>query len=205
MSLSIVTPPADTALRVEDLREQCKVDDELDDAYFQRLIGVVTARAQRATRRALITQTWDLSLDQWPVQADGSLLPAGGWVELPKAPLQRIVSITYIDLAGVTQTWDPSNYLVDAPQGDYCRRGRLSLGWVKVWPIIRPIANAVTIRMDCGYGDGPEDVPDILLQAMLLDAGTLFEIRASILAGTRAVAIEIPSTSNDIYLSFRSL
>ena len=102
------------------------------------------------------------------------------------------------------QTWDPSNYVVEAPSGDRCRKGRLGLGWSRIWPIIRYQMNAVTIRMPCGYGSTAASVPAILRQGMLLDAGTLYEVRGSVLTGGRAAAIEIPGTSIDIYRSYKA-
>lgn len=215
MALHLVTPPSREPLAIAALRDHLRISDSVEDGTLERLARVVRSRCERATRRALLTQTWDLYLDQWPTwdgyhggrtfEPVNTLLPAGGFVELPKAPLQSIVSVQYVDLAGTTQAWDSANYLVDTPAGDYCRRGRLSLGWVKVWPIVRPTINSIRIRLVAGYGDDPEDVPDLLVQGMLLDAGTLFDIRGSVLAGTRAAAIEIPTTTKDIYLSFRSL
>jgi len=215
MSLSLETAPLKEPLTVADLKQHLRISDDYDNGYLSRLITVVRMRCERATRRALITQVWNLYLDQWPTwdgyhggrtfEPVNTLLPAGGWVELPKAPLQGIGFVKYTDLAGNVNTWDPSNYLVDAPQGDFARRGRLSLGWVKVWPIVRPTANSIQIQFTAGYGDTAQDVPDLLLQGMLLDAGTLYDIRGSILAGSRAAAIQIPSTSADIYRSFRSL
>ena len=215
MSLHLVAAPAVEPITLEDLRNHLRIGDGVEDAYLKRLQRAVRMRCERATRRALITQTWDLYLDQWPTwdgyhggrtfEPVSTVLPPGGWVEIPKAPLQSITYVKYTALDGTLTTWDTSNYLVDTPTGEYCRRGRLGLGWVKVWPIIRPVQNAIQIRFDAGYGDNPSDVPEMLIQAMLLDAGTLFDIRGSVLAGTRAAEIEIPSTTNDIYLSFRSL
>ncbi len=215
MSLSLVTAPSVEPLTVADLRDHLRISFDDEDQYVARLASVVRQRAERATRRALITQTWDLFLDSWPtwdgyhggqrIEPAQTPLPPGGYVLLPKAPLQRVEFVKYVDLAGVTQTWDPGEYLVDAPAGDFAARGRLSLGWVKVWPVIRPTANAVQIRMVCGYGDSGADVPPLLLQAQLFDAGMLYETRSSILTGTRVAAIEIPSTTQDIYRSFRSL
>lgn len=215
MSLKLITPPKREPIDLADLREHLRISDTAEDRTLQRLIRTVRSRCERATRRALITQTWDLYLDQWPTW-DGyhggrryepvtTNLPAGGYVEFPKAPLQSVTDVHYVDMQGNSNVWDPTNYDVDTPAGDYCRRGRLALGWVKIWPVIRPTMNAVRMRFVAGYGDDPTDVPDLLVQGMLLDAGTLFDIRGAVLAGSRAAAIEIPSTTRDIYLSFRSL
>lgn len=209
-----VTTPVNEPLSLADLRDHLRISDTTDDRYLNTLRSVVRQRCERATRRALITQTWDLYLDTWPLW-DGmhggrtfesaTLLPSGGFINLPKPPLQSVTSVKYTDMAGVTQTWDPSNYIIDTPAGDFCAKGRLGLGFSKVWPIALPVVNSRVIRMVCGYGDDPEDVPELLRQGMLLDAGTLFDIRGSILAGSRAAAIEIPSTTKDIFLSFRVL
>lgn len=215
MSLSQVTPPENEPLTLDELKAHLRVSIPDDDTYLQNLIPVVRMRCEGATRRTLITQTWDVFLDQWPTwdgyhggrtfEPPTTLLPAGGYVCLPKAPLQSVTFVQYTALDGSTQTWDPSNYLVDAPKGDRCARGRLSLGWVKVWPIARPTANAIQIRIVTGYGDTEDTVPALLRQGMLLDAGTLYETRESVLAGSRAASIEIASTTNSIYKMFRSL
>jgi uncharacterized phiE125 gp8 family phage protein len=215
MSLTLITPPAKEPLTLEDTKAHLRVTINDDDDYISTLIAVVRERCEAATRRTLITQTWDLFLDQWPTwdgyhggqtfEPVNTLLPAGGYVALPKAPLQSVTFVKYTDLAGNVNTWDPSNYLIDAPVGTRCARGRLSLGWVKVWPIIRPTMNAIQIRMVTGYGDDGNAVPALLRQGMLLDAGTLYETREAVLSGSRAASIEIASTTREIYKSFRSL
>lgn len=214
MSLSQVTPPIGEPLTLDEVKAHLRVSTPDDDLYITSLIPVVRMRCEAATRRTLLTQTWDVFLDTWPIwdgyhggRIDPSPvhLPAGGFVYLPKAPLQTVSFVQFTALDGSTQTWDPSNYLVDAPKGDRCARGRLSLGWVKIWPITRPTANAIQIRIVTGYGDAEASVPAILRQGMLLDAGTLYETRASVLSGNRAASIEIASTSAAIYKSFRSL
>ncbi len=215
MSLTLVSEPAVEPLSLRDVKTHLRVTIDDDDAYITTLITAARMRCEGATRRALITQTWDVFLDQWPTwdgyhggqpfEPVNTLLPAGGFVALPKPPLQQISFVKYTDLSGVVQTWDPSNYLVEAPAGPRAARGRLALGWVKVWPIIRPVMNAVQIRIVAGYGDKPTDVPAILRQGMLLDIGTLYENRESVLSGARAASIEIVSTSRDIYKAYRSL
>src|ERR1043165_6670587 len=98
MSLSLVTPPIREPLTLQQLKDHLRVTIDDDDAYITALIPVLRSRAERQTRRALITQTWDLFLDSWPTwdgyhggrtfEPPTTLLPAGGWVDLPKAPLQ---------------------------------------------------------------------------------------------------------------------
>jgi uncharacterized phiE125 gp8 family phage protein len=217
MSLTLVTEPEVEPLTRDDLKAHLRIalDQTDDDAYLDTLIVVVRQRCENATRRTLITQTWDLFLDQWPTwdgyhggqtfEPVNTLLPSGGFLLLPKPPLQRVTFVKYTDLSGAVQTWDPTNYIVDAPSGPRCARGRLALGWVKVWPVIQPVMNAIQIRMVTGYGDADTDVPAMLKQAMLLDAGTLYANREAIMAGARAASTEIVSTTRDIYKAYRSL
>ena len=195
MSLHLVTPPPIEPVSLDDLRKQLRITDNLEDKLLTRLIRATRIRCERATRRTLISQTWDWFLDEWPV-SDGAI---------PKPPLRSVTYVKYTDSASAVQTWSSTLYLVDAPTGEYCARGRLTLGYQQEWPIVRPTANAIQVRFIAGYGDKMEDVPELLAQGMLMDAVRLYEHRSAILSGNRAMAIDVPGASRDIYLSFRSL
>jgi uncharacterized phiE125 gp8 family phage protein len=198
MSLSLVTGPAREPLSIQELRDHLRISVDDDDGYLKRLMVVVRSRCERATRRALITQTWEVRRDQWIEPRD----PVCTLIRLPKSPLQAVLSVQYVDLAGVTQTWDASNYIVEAPTGDYAGRGRLGLGYATVWPVAQPVVKAIRIQIRCGYGDSADDVPELLKQAMLLDAGTLYELRSAVSAD--GPAVEVPMTTREIYRAFRS-
>jgi uncharacterized phiE125 gp8 family phage protein len=196
MSLHLVTRPQREPLSISDLRNHLKIGDDVEDGSLLRLSRQVRSRGERVTRRAFLTQTWDQYLDDWP--DDGQIV-------LPKPPLQSVTFVKYVDTAGVTQTWTASDYRVDTPSGDYCARGRIALAYATPWPIALAVSNAIQVRFVCGYGDRPEDVPDLLIGGMLLDAGSMFEVRAAVATGSRLAAITIPSMTPDIYRGFRSL
>lgn len=216
----LVTAPEDGAvLAVVDLelaKRQCHLDGTTDEDGFvgQTLIPAAFDRAELVTRRQLLVATWDLKLDFFPCVSGiwGSHQAAWrDWIELPKPPLIEVVSITYVDTAGATQTWASSNYLVDAPQGPRCARGRVSPAYGVIWPQTRYQLNAVTIRFRAGYVDDitaaavdqEPNVPALLVQGMLMDIGTMFENRENYVGDTRIT--DIPTgRSQQIFESFRS-
>jgi len=95
------------------------------------------------THRGFITQTWD---------DKRAGFPCDGVIWLPKAPLISVTSVTYLDTAGISQTWSNTLYTVDAPSGPKARMGCLVPNYGEVFPSTREIVNAVTIRFVAGYG-----------------------------------------------------
>lgn len=154
---------ADASLGVEAPTTNTTADPELT-----ALITTVRERAELATGRALITQTWDLLLDAFPSE---------GWIEIPKPPLQSVTHLKYTDTNGDVQTWAASNYLVQAPSGPRARSGRLALAFAETWPIIQSEMGAGQIRFVCGYGAAASSVPAFLKSAMLIDLATVYTNR----------------------------
>jgi uncharacterized phiE125 gp8 family phage protein len=162
------------------------------DPEVTRLIQAVRDRAELATGRALQPQTWDQVGDAFPYER---------WFELPKPPLVSVTHIQYRDTSGTLQTWPASNYIVEAPSGPRCRRGRVSLAYGVSWPSTYAQDGAVTIRFVCGYST-PAAVPALLKTAMLLDMGMLYEQRNQVITGTTLA--ELPGGVRDIYRSCKS-
>jgi len=130
------------------------------------LVGWIAAARQIAethTHRALITQTWDLKLDHFPCWQAREY----GAIEIPLAPCQSVTSVSYVDTAGVTQTWASTLYDVDLPVGDYARLGMIRPAYQQLYPVTRHVANAVTVRFVAGYG-ARAAVPAAIKAAMKL-------------------------------------
>jgi uncharacterized phiE125 gp8 family phage protein len=196
MALSLVDEPATLPLALDDAKDQARIDVDDEDELIQGLIGAVTERAELATNRALITQTWDYVLDGFP---------SGTVIEIPKPPLQSVTFIKYVDTSGVLQMWSSAHYLVQAPAGPRAARGRIALPFAGVWPITLGQMGSVTIRFVCGYGDKAADVPGLLLAGMRLDFGTLYENREGVVLGGRGSAPdELPMGVRDIYRAYKS-
>lgn len=138
------------------------------DAQTQ-IEGLITAAREYAENfcsRAFLTQTWDLVLDAFPA----------GVLELPKAPLQSIESVKYIDSDGAEQTLAASAYKVDAVTDP----GRIAPAYGTIWPVTRAEPNAVTIRFIAGYGDAAESVPQAIKHAITLMVGHLYANREAV-------------------------
>lgn len=197
MALHLVTAPAAGSLPVtlEAAKRAIRREDvEDDDEHLQdEIIPAASDRCEGATGRQLLTATWDLKLDEFP---------ACGWIEIPKPPLDEVLSISYVDQDGTTQTWDASNYRVSAPAGPKCGRGRIEPAYGVSWPTARQVIDAVTVRFVAGYGTGHQHVPALLRSAMLMDIATLFLHRENMVAGT--IVAEVPHRAGQIYWSFRS-
>lgn len=169
-ALTEATAPAAEPLSTAEAKAHLRVDFTDDDTLIDRLIKAARGRAEVFTRRAFITQTWDMDLDRFP-----------GWqIEIPKAPLQSVTQIDYLDSDGVSQTLLSSLYRVDARS----KPGRITPVFGEVWPVTRSTTNAVTIRFVAGYGNAGSDVPEDIIQAILLMVGDLYEHREEFITGT---------------------
>jgi uncharacterized phiE125 gp8 family phage protein len=162
------------------------------DPELTRLITATRERAELATQRALITQTWDLVLDEFPCD---------GFIEIPKPPLVSITHVKYRDTAGTLQTWPSTNYIVEAPAGPRARRGRVALAFGVTWPAAYGQAGDVQVRFVCGYG-AASAVPQLIRSAMLADLATLYKQREQVITGT--IVAELPIGSTSIYRSYKS-
>jgi len=136
MAFKLITPPAVEPLKVSDVEAQIRADLSAETALIESMIAVVRERAEIITRRALITQTWEITLD-WFHQD----------ITLPFPPLQSVTSVKYIDTEGIEQTLSANDYIVDTDS----EPARLVPAYGKEWPWTRRQPNAVRIRIVCGY------------------------------------------------------
>lgn len=195
MALFLTTPATVLPISVADVKKQIRKDDADDDDVIENLlIPAAIERGELATWRQFLSAVWTLKLDGFPCEP---------WLELPRPPLlSTTLTVTYIDGAGIAQTWDASNYIVDAPTGPRARRGRLAPAYGVSWPTTQARINAVTIVFTAGYGTTAAAVPARLRMAMLQDAATLFAHREDVVKGTNVTPL--PRGSSHIYQSFKS-
>lgn len=143
-----------------------------DDAYLASLILAARQHLDGLDGmlgRALITQTWELVLDRFPLDE----------IRLPMPPLQSVVSVKYDNAQGVETLVPSTDYVVDTTSW---------YGWVvpvatKLWPSTLDAINAVRIRFIAGYGDAGLNVPAPIRQAMLLLITHWYEERTPVNIG----------------------
>lgn len=174
--LTLNSAPAIEPVTTAEARKQCNVSDGVD-FHDQKLLALTTAARQyveRYTNRQLITATWTLVLDRFPMPDWGTGL--FNPIYIPLAPLQSISSITYLDTTGATQTWDSSKYRVSADR----EPARIVPAYGQIYPTTRTTTDTVSIRFIAGYGSLATDVPQALRHAILLLVGHWFENREAV-------------------------
>lgn len=155
MGLDLVTRAAEPLMGLAEAKLHCRVDDSMtdDDGHILMLVQAATDHLETVTARALVTQTWDWTLDRFPA-----------WeMEVPKPRLQSVTSIAYVDTDGASQTLSSSLYTAAVTS----ERGRITPAYGESWPSTRSVMEAVTIRIVAGYGS-PADVPEPLKNAAKL-------------------------------------
>jgi uncharacterized phiE125 gp8 family phage protein len=174
MALTLVTGPVSEPLSTDEFKDFARITDSIEDHLIDSFGLAAREKVEDDTRRALITQTWDWILDEFPDSSDAALT-------VPLPPLQSITSITYVDTNGTSQTWSADEYQVDSAS----RQGRIMPAYGESWPDTRDEMNAATVRYIAGYGDNAVDVPERLLQAMKVLVATWYEHREELVLGVK--------------------
>ena len=163
MNLTVVTPPTEEPVSNAEAKLQARVDLSHEEALFTSWIKTARELCEGLARRAFVTQTLSLTLDDWPDSP----------FKLPRPPLIAVDSIKYKDEDGDESTMSASDYVVDTASTP----GRLALADGASWPSsnLYPVG-AITIQFQAGYGD-PEDVPEIYKLAIKLLVSHWYEHR----------------------------
>ena len=163
MKLKLKTAPAVEPITLDEAKLHLKVDSADDNALISALITTARQLAERETKRAFITQTWEMFLDY--------ALPE---IDIPKPPLQLTgLAIKVIDEAGSEAVVDPTTYDVDDSENS---PGRVKLRSGCSWPDHRGFASFI-IEFKAGYGLLATDVPGALKQGILQLLSHLYENR----------------------------
>ena len=165
MSLKRITAPTETPIDLATAKAHTRVIGTAQDTLITLYIEAAPANLDGKDGllgRALVTQTWEYSLDSFESQA----------IEIPLPPLQSVTSIKYLDTSGIEQTLSSARYTVDTAS----EPARVVVD-ADGWPDTYDSANAVTIRFVCGYGAATA-VPSSLKAAILLNVGVHHLVRS---------------------------
>jgi uncharacterized phiE125 gp8 family phage protein len=182
MGATLVTAPAVEPVTLAQAKAHCRVDISEDDALISGLITAARMFIEGQTHRALITQTWDFTFDEFPCES----------LRLPMAPVSDVTNISYVDTNGDTQTLLGSPALTDFRSVLNTDTPYLVPLYDESWPDTRCQPNAVTVRAVCGYGTARRIVPAPLSHALLLLVAHWYEHReAAALGGTSEVPFAV--------------
>ena len=171
------------------------LSDDLQKDWVESLLVPTAADwVEGKTGRALITQTWELRMPQFPV--------GGGRITIPKPPLITVDSIQYIDTGGILQTWSNTLWQTENPakKGPKVLQGHVWPAFNQHYPTAQHHPESVTITFTCGYGPAAKDVPAGLREAMFLIVSDRFLNREATISGT--VIREVPMGAQHIALTY---
>lgn len=213
LKLKLVTEPQNQPFSLNEAKAFLKLgdDDIADDALIMALLRAAVRHVETFTGRALITQTWRLTLDRWPsrsllddqlwegVREAAELVEATNFIEIPKPPLRSVTSFKVFDTTDTGAEVASTVYFVDT-EGE---PGRVGLRFGQVWPstTLRP-HNGIQIAFVAGYGDDANGVPDDILAGLRLLLAHFYENRA---VCDQATNLALPMTAKEVLRPYRIL
>lgn len=146
-----IVEPTFEVTTAADARTWCRIDSSVEDSILTKLIASARRTAEHETDRALLRQTLELVLDAFPadgIRLDRTMANVGAKPE--------IVSVTYVDPDGVTQTMPSADYYLDDKQTPCWLLPAVDTDW----PSTREQANAVIVQYTAGFDS--DKIPDDL-------------------------------------------
>lgn len=183
MNLRRVVAPASAPVTLAEAKAHLRVTASTEDTLIGALVEAATQHLdgwQGILGRALVQQSWELTLDAFPADEEA--------IRIPLPPVSSVVSVTYLDAAGAQQTMPPGDYVVDTLSPD----AWITLAAGETWPDTLDRINAVTVRFVTGYG-AAADVPAPIRAAILLIIGDLYANREG--QSDRAITVN-PTVDN---------
>lgn len=168
---TLLTPPVCEPVTLEMAKAHLRVDFNDEDDLINAYITAARSYLEDACGRRLITQIWNLYLQQWP---------AGDRLFVPYPPLIGVATVQYTDATETVTTVDPSLYVVNNGSD----LGEVVLRFGQIWPptVLSP-SRPIGVTFTCGYGEDPGSVPAPLVQALLLLIGHWYQNREAVVIG----------------------
>lgn len=161
MLLNRTVAPTDEIVSLDDAKDHLRVDADTDAYYIEMLIKAATSAIEEMTGRAVMPQTWAMSIDG-----------ASGQVFLPKSPVQSVSSIKYFDRDGAAQTATVSDFHLFKDEDKAWLEPKTGFSW----PATISRADALTIAFVAGYST----VPPALKGAALMMIAHWYEHREAV-------------------------
>ena len=159
--LQVATGPTVEPLTADEARRYLRIEHSDENELLESLITLARETVEYDSRRSILTQTLDLTLDQWQ-----------NVIELPRPPVQSVTWIKYYDSSNVQQTLSASDYGLDIPRAFVYWVPNVSL------PTLYDRPAPITVRYVTGYTAASE-VPQRFKQIMLLMLGTIYQNRVA--------------------------
>lgn len=140
MGLTLVAGAAAAPVRLDEVKQYCKIEVDYDDAILAMLISAATAAAETYLGKAVNEQQWMLTLSAFVDE-----------IELHPGVVVAIDSVKYLDEERVLQILDPDTYILDST----AYPSRLVLDPDQAWPATADPRIPGVIRIT--FTTGPEE------------------------------------------------
>lgn len=157
-----------------------RVEHSTEDTLIAAYVAAAVAHIEQQTNRQLLTATWDIDFDRFPVGGEAQLLPL--------APLQSVDKIVYVASDGTSTTIGSGTIASDYVVLTGREPGLIAPESGKVWPFAADQPGSVTYRITSGYGE-TADIPTAVIQAVKLLVGHWYENREDVVIGTITASI----------------
>lgn len=168
MEVSALAAPLVEPITLEEAKKHLRLEGVLDDEDAQIQMMIIAARrlAENKTNRTIVQREITASFDDW-----------GCKMRLPKPPFVELLGVDYLDSDGVSQTMPVESYYVlqGSEPAEVAFIGGAPL------PALASRRGTITVRYLAGYPEG--QVPEDLKSWMLLQIGSLYAHRESVIAG----------------------
>ncbi len=160
-----LTPPAKEPVTLAEARAFLRDGLNEDDALISSLITAAREWVERETGLCLISRNVVELFDDWPDGASFSLA---------SSPVREVQMLQVEGAEGAAATIDAAHYLLD----NVSRPARLVRREGRHWPRPGIRAGGIRITLTGGFGAEPQDVPQALRQAVLMQMAVLYGLRA---------------------------
>ncbi|MEP2707182.1 MAG: head-tail connector protein [Roseibium sp.] len=169
-----LTDAAAEPVTVAEMRDHLRLSGTEEDTALAGFLKAARTHIEQATRRALISQSWRLYLDTWPI---------GRLVRFPVSPVLSVDQVTVYDFDGAPGILTSDDWRLDRSTQPERLKIKLGAGL--------PASQMMAAEVDftAGYGVVSSDVPEDFRQAIRLLAGHWFENRE---AGTDLATASLP-------------
>lgn len=161
-TLRLITPPTVEPVSVETVKLFLRVDGTEEDTLIMSLATGARETGEGLARRAFITQTLEMVINDWPPKFVLALM---------RPPLQNVVSVKYYDKNNVEATW--TDYTVNARS----EPGRIHFNSTPGTTLSE--SGGIVVRYVAGYGNSANDVPQQIKDAILALTAYRYENRES--------------------------
>ena len=185
-TLQATTPPVGEPVTVAQVKQHCRIDSSADDDLLAGYLTAARVMAEGYLSRALLTQTllWTMRPSSMLRSEQSRLL---GPLELPRAPVQSIASVTTLDEWGNITTVlaaplpvTPSAMILGYVADLALEPATLLIGRETVLNGGSPLRDTrlqhLQVSMVAGYG-AATDVPATIIQAIMMTTAFLYEHR----------------------------